>query len=143
MNSNLAHDVYINQGKAIALANQVDDFLKAKGKVKQIPFGQLGVSRSKPESYTTSQETMRKMMTRSVSVNHPVLKTIEKKLTKEQQRHKFNFDAKTKALDAGQNYFEGKCDLHGLTVYKVYKSGKCHCVECRERTKQLRKEASA
>ena len=33
MNSNLAHDVYINQGKAIALANQVTDFLLAQGKV--------------------------------------------------------------------------------------------------------------
>ena len=141
MNSNLAHDVYINQGKAIALANQVDDFLKAKGKVIQIPFGQSGVSRSKPESYTTSQETMRKMMTRSVSVNRPVLKTIEKKLTKEQQRNKFNAEAKQSALAQGNDNFNGRCDLHGLTEFKAYLSGKHLCLKCRELTKKRRKEA--
>ena len=146
MNSNLAHDVYIQKGKSIALALQVDDFLKAQGKSEpvQIPFGQSRLSlKSKDNEYKTGQQSMRQSMSNSISKNGPVLSSIDRPLTKEQERQKFNFIAKNKALAAGENEFEGKCDLHGLTEYKVYNSGKYHCVECRERAKQLRKGAAA
>lgn len=141
MNSNLAHDVYINQGKAIALANQVTDFLLAQGKVTQIPFGQSGIKKTEDGSYKTSQQTMRSVMTQSISANRPILAKVEKTLTKEQQRHKFNFEAKHKALAAGQDTFMGRCDLHNLTEFRVYVSEKHVCLECRNLTKKRRMEA--
>nr|WP_279053000.1 hypothetical protein [Acinetobacter tandoii] len=144
MRSNIDHNAIINQGKSIALAIQVDNWLKAKGKSEptQIPFGHSGLSH-KPKSteYKTGQQSMRESMAHAVSAKRPVLPSLDKPLTAEQQRHKFNFEAKNKAIAADENTFQGKCDLHGLTDFKVYKSGKCHCIKCRERTKQLRKEA--
>ncbi|AXY57295.1 hypothetical protein CDG60_12385 [Acinetobacter chinensis] len=144
MKSNLAHDVFINQGKAIALANQVDDWLEAQGKSEpvQIPFGQSRLSlKSKDNEYKTGQQSMRESTSNSISKNGPVLSSKVRPLTKEQERQKYNFNAKNKALAAGENEFKGNCDLHGITDYKVYNSGKYHCLQCHERTKQLRKEA--
>lgn len=144
MKSNLAHDVYINQGKSIALASQVNDFLLAQGKSEavQIPFGQSGIKKKEDGSYKTSQQAMRNVMTQSVSANRPVLAKVEKPLTKEQQRHKFNFKAKQQALAAGQDTFMGRCDLHDLTEFRVYVSGKHVCLECRNLTKKRRKETA-
>ena len=144
MHTNLDHDVFIKKGKSIALAQQVDDFLKAQGKSEptKIPFGQTRMSmKPKDTEYKTGQQSMRESMADSVSKKRPVLSSTDRPLTKEQERHKFNFEAKTKALAKGESTFEGKCDLHGLTEFKAYQSGKHHCVKCHQRTSQLRKEA--
>jgi len=134
MRSNIDHDVFIKQGKSIALAIQVDNWLKAKGKSEptQIPFGHSGLSH-KPKSteYKTGQQSMRESMAHSVSTKRPVLASLNKPLTKEQQRHKHNFEAKTAALAAGESTFEGKCSKHGETDYRVYASGKHYCIQCR------------
>jgi DNA-nicking Smr family endonuclease len=146
MQSNIDHSAIINKGKSIALAIQVDDFLKAQGKSEptQIPFGQTRMSmKPKDTEYKTGQQSMRESMADSVSKKRPVLSSTDRPLTKEQERHKFNFEAKTTALAKGESTFEGKCDLHGLTEFKAYQSGKHHCVKCRQRTSQLRKELSA
>lgn len=144
MHTNLDHDVFIKKGKSIALSQQVEEFLKAQGKSEpvQIPFGQTQMSaKPKDTEYKTGQQSMRESMADSVSKKRPVLSSTDRPLTKEQERHKFNFEAKTKALANGESAFEGKCDLHGLTEFKAYQSGKHHCVKCRQRTSQLRKEA--
>ena len=150
MQSNIDHSAIINKGKSIALAIQVDDWLKAQGKSEptKIPFGQTRMSmKPKDTEYKTGQQSMRESMADSVSKKRPVLSSTDRPLTKEQERHKFNFEAKTKAktkaLAKGESTFGGKCDLHGLTEFKAYQSGKHHCVKCRQRTSQLRKELSA
>lgn len=143
MHTNLDHDVFINQGKSIALANQVTDFLIAQGKSEpvQIPFGYSALSnQSKSTIWTSPQQSMRKTMSSSVSKNRPVLKTVEKTLTKEQQRQKFNFEAKCEALKASKDNFTGQCLKHGLTNFKCYASGKHHCIECRKLIIQRKKE---
>lgn len=145
MRSNIDHDAIINKGKSIALAIQVDDWLKAQGKLEptQIPLGQTRMSmKSKDTEYKTGQQSMRESMADSVSKKRPVLNSTDRPLTKEQERHKFNFEAKTKALANGESSFEGKCDLHGFTDFKVYQSGKHLCIQCRERTRKMRKEAA-
>ena len=87
---------------------------------------------------------MRQTMTSSVSKKRPVLKTIEKPLTTEQQRQKYNFDEKHKALDADLDTFTGKCLKHGETLFKVYKSNKKHhCIACKAEIIQRRKELAA
>ena len=146
MHSNIDHSAIINKGKSIALAIQVDDWLKAQGKSEptKIPFGQTRMSmKPKDTEYKTGQQSMRESMADSVSKKRPVLSSTDRPLTKEQERHKFNFEAKTTALAKGESTFEGKCDLHGLTEFKAYQSGKHHCVKCRQRTSLLRKELSA
>ena len=64
MHTNLDHDVFIKKGKSIALAQQVDDFLKAQGKSEpdQIPFGYSELSSKKHEYGRTAQTTMREIM---------------------------------------------------------------------------------
>lgn len=134
MQSNIDHDVFIKKGKSIALAQQVEDFLLAQGKSEpeQIPFGHSALSKKPSDSeYKTGQQSMRASMAHSVSAKRPVLPSLDKPLSKEQERHKFNFDAKNKAIAAGEDTFQGKCNLHGLTEYKFYKSGKQHCIKCR------------
>lgn len=141
MRANLDHDIFTKKGKSIALAIQVDDFLKAQGKSEptQIPFGQSGISLK--NEYKTSQQNMRDIMTQSISLNRPVLGKVEKALTADQKRMKFNFDAKHKAALAGKNTFTGKCLKHGLTEFKFYLSGKHHCIQCRETIVKRKKEA--
>ena len=87
---------------------------------------------------------MRQTMTSSVSKKRPVLKMIEKPLTVEQQRQKYNFDEKHKALDADLDTFTGKCLKHGETLFKVYKSNqKHHCIACKAEIIQRKKELAA
>lgn len=145
MHTNLDHDVFIKQGKSLALANQVNDFLIAQDKSEpvQIPFGQSGISQKVENGYKTGQQNMRDMMTQSISLNQPVLKNTERPLTVDQKRMKFNFDAKLEATLAGARTFTGKCLKHGLTEFKFYMSGKHHCVECRKTIIQRKKEAMA
>ena len=69
MHTNLDHDVFIKKGKSIALAPQVDDFLKAQGKSEptKIPFGQTRMSmKPKDTEYKTGQQSMRESMADSV-----------------------------------------------------------------------------
>ena len=134
MQSNIDHDVFIKKGKSIALSQQVDDFLKAQGKSEpeQIPFGHSALSKKPSDSeYKTGQQSMRASMAHSVSAKRPVLPSLDKPLSKEQERHKFNFEAKTKAISAGESTFKGKCALHGDTEYRVFASGKQVCLQCR------------
>ena len=144
MKTNLAHDVFINQGKSIALANKVTDFLIAQGKSEpvQIPFGQSAISKKNETDYKTGQQNMRDMMTQSISLNRPVLKNVERPLTVDQKRMKFNFDAKLEATLAGKSTFTGKCIKHGLSEFKFYISGKHHCIECRAIIVKRKKENS-
>lgn len=145
MKTNLAHDVFINQGKAIALAIQVTDFLKAQGKAEatQIPLGESGIRKKSETDYETAQQSMRDMMTQSISANRPVLKNVKRNLTADQKRMKFNFDAKLEASLAGKTTFTGKCAKHGSAEFKFYISGKHHCIQCRAIIVQRKKEASA
>ena len=147
MRTNLDHDVFIKKGKSIALANQVEAFLLAQGKSEptQIPFGQSQLSMAKKEDeYKTGQQSMRESMAYSVSKKRPVLKPLEKVLTQEQQRHKFNFDQKLKALKDSQNTFTGKCQKHGETTFRVYPSTKKHhCLACKAETFNRRKGIAA
>ena len=69
---------------------------------------------------------------------------IEKPLTVEQQRQKYNFDEKHKALDADLDTFTGKCLKHGESLFKVYKSNqKHHCIECKAEIFKRKKELAA
>ena len=76
MQSNIDHSAIINKGKSIALAIQVDNWLKAQGKLEpiQIPFGQTRMSmKPKDTEYKTGQQSMRESMADSVSKKRPVL----------------------------------------------------------------------
>ena len=68
MHTNLDHDVFIKKGKSIALAQQVDDFLKAQGKSEpdQIPFGHSELSHKRKTEGYNAQSTMREIMFSSV-----------------------------------------------------------------------------
>lgn len=130
--------------ESAALAESVEKFLKAQGKEEpeQYQYGYSALSnQSKSNEWTSSQQVMRETMTSSVSQNRPVLKNVEKPLNKEQQRQKFNFEAKREATLAGARTFTGKCLKHGLTEFNFYISGKHHCVECRKIIIQRKKEA--
>lgn len=138
------HAIFSKKIESELLEIQVKEWLQAQGKKEpdQVPMGQLGLSEKEVSNeYKPGQQYMREAMTNSISKKRPVLSSTDRPLTKEQERHKFNFEAKTKALANGESAFEGKCDLHGLTEFKAYQSGKHHCVKCRQRTSQLRKEA--
>ena len=134
MHTNLDHDIFKKQMESAALAKSVEKFLKAQGKEEpeQYQYGYSALSdQSKSNEWTSSQQVMREAMTSSVSQNRPVLKNVKKPLTKEQQRQKFNFEAKREALRASKDNFIGQCLKHGLTNFKCYPSGKHHCIECR------------
>lgn len=147
MHINSSHDILRKKAESRRLDIQVRWFLRKQKKQcpEQLPAGYSGLNdKSKQPEWTSSQHAMRQTMTSSVSKKRPVLKTIEKPLTAEQQRQKYNFDEKHKALDAELDTFTGKCLKHGETLFKVYKSNKkYHCIAFKAEIFKRKKELAA
>ena len=147
MHINSSHDILRKKAESRRLNIQVRWFLRKQKKQcpDQLPTGYSVLNdKSKQPEWTSSQHAMRQTMTSSVSKKRPVLKTIEKPLTAEQQRQKYNFDEKHKALKADLDTFTGKCLKHGETLFKVYKSNqKHHCIECKAEIFKRKKELAA
>lgn len=141
----LDHDIFSKKSESLILATKVKEFLKAQGRLEptQIPFGHSGIKQNVEAEYQSGQQSMRDMMTQSISANRPVLKNVKRNLTADQKRMKFNFDAKLEASLAGKTTFTGKCAKHGSAEFKFYISGKHHCIQCRAIIVQRKKEASA
>ena len=147
MHINSSHDILRKKAESRRLDIQVRWFLRKQKKQcpDQLPTGYSDLNdKSKQPEWTSSQHAMRQTMTSSVSKKRPVLKTIEKPLTAEQQRQKYNFDEKHKALKADLDTFTGKCLKHGESLFKVYKSNqKHHCIECKAEIFKRKKELAA
>ena len=96
MHINLDHDILRKKTESRRLDIQVRWFLRKQKKQcpDQLPAGYSALNdKSKQNEWTSSQHAMRQTMTSSVSKKRPVLKTIEKPLTAEQQRQKYNFQS--------------------------------------------------
>ena len=138
MHTNLDHDVFIKKGKSIALAQQVNDFLKAQGKSEpdQIPFGHSELSSKKHEYGRTAQTTMREIMFSSVQEskkNKSAVKPAQAP-SPERLRRDANNAARIKAVAEGKSQFQGQCAHHGLQTFKIKSKGEEHiCIICRDK----------
>lgn len=145
MRSNIDHDVFINQGKSIALASQVDNWLKAKGKSEpeQIPFGHSGFIEScKERGIDPARFSLRDHMTQSVEQAHAEKKAAKKvhvvpteatEVKTERQRRDFNKNARKKAWANGEKKFFGICMHHHYQEFISKAEGTDHtCVLCRD-----------
>ena len=138
MHTNLDHDVFIKKGKSIALAQQVNDFLKAQGKSEpdQIPFGHSELSSKKHEYGRTAQTTMREIMFSSVQEskkNKSAVKPAQAP-SPERLRRDANNAARIKAVAEGKSQFQGQCAHHGLQTFKIRSKGEEHiCIICRDK----------
>ena len=154
MHTNLDHDVFIKKGKSIALAQQVNDFLKAQGKSEpdQIPFGHSELSSKKHEYGRTAQTTMREIMFSSVQEskkNKSAVKPAQAP-SPERLRRDANNAARIKAVAEGKSQFQGQCAHHGLQTFKIRSKGEEHiCIICRDKhavkqkIKRRKKEVAA
>lgn len=145
MRSNIDHSAIINKGKSIALASQVDDFLKAQGKSEpeQIPFGHSELAKRHAKYGHDAQATMREIMFNSVRETKldkakpkPVRETLE---SAEQKRRELNRSARLKAWEEGRKTFSGSCAHHGQQTFCIKANGQEHiCKVCRDKnsTKQ-------
>lgn len=72
----LDHDIFSKKSESLILATKVKEFLKAQGRLEptQIPFGHSGIKQNVEAEYQSGQQSMRDMMTQSISANRPVLK---------------------------------------------------------------------
>lgn len=164
MHINLAHEVFINKGKSIALAQQVEDFLKAQGKSEptQIPFGHSPYhEHCKKTGKDPYAFTLRTLMTQSVEKAHAdkaerakpeKAKKPEPTYTPDHtpNRKQLNRKARNEAWSKGEKKFNGKCAHHGDQVFNIRKDGTDQiCSICqknfvqnyRDKQKELRKEA--
>lgn len=137
MRTNLDHDVFINKGKSIALAQQVDDFLKAQGKSEpdQVPFGHSGHYFScKSKGIDPYSVSLRDVMTRSVEETHAEKKTFQPQPileTTEQKRRIHNKNARIQAYENGKSEFIGICIHHKEQTFRIKARGKDHiCLVC-------------
>ena len=144
MHTNLDHDVFIKKGKSIALAQQVDDFLKAQGKSEpdQIPFGYSELSSKKHEYGRTAQTTMREIMFSAVResqtakqkprvIDKPAEPTYSPDVS--ENRVLFNRHAREQAWEKGKKEFIGRCKKHGEQTFVIRKQGKDHlCCVCKK-----------
>lgn len=158
MHTNLAHDVFIQKGKSIALASQVEEFLLAQGKSEptQIPFGKsLYIEqclKSGKDPYAFSLKTL---MTQSVEKAQSE-KSIVKKLTIElsepdytpdlsSDRKAKNREARTLAWATGAVKFYGSCKYHGTQIFNMRKQGKdhicnvCQCIKLKAYREKLKR----
>ncbi len=143
MRSNIDHSAIINKGKSIALAIQVDDFLKAQGKSQptQIPFGHSERANRRAEYGHDAQATMREIMFNSVretkidkSKPKPIRETFE---SAEQKRRELNRSARLKAWGEGKKTFKGSCAHHGQQTFCIKANGQEHiCKICRDQHSQ-------
>ena len=138
MHINLDHDVFIKKGKSIALAQQVDDFLKAQGKSEpdQIPFGHSELSHKRKTEGYNAQSTMREIMFSSVQKskkNKSAVKPAQAP-SPERLRRDANNAARIKAVAEGKSEFQGQCTHHGLQTFKIKSKGEEHiCIICRDK----------
>lgn len=138
------HAIFSKKIESELLEIQVKEWLQAQGKKEpdQIPMGQLGLSEKEVSNeYKPGQQYMREAMTNSISKKRPVLSNLDKPLSREQLRHKFNHEAKINAIQNNQPTFLGKCDLHGDTEFRVYhSSAKHHCIACKQKAHEKLKD---
>ena len=138
MHINLDHDVFIKKGKSIALAQQVDDFLKAQGKSEpdQIPFGHSELTHKRKTEGYNAQSTMREIMFSSVQEskkNKSAVKPAQAP-SPERLRRDANNAARIKAVAEGKSEFQGQCIHHGLQTFKIKSKGEEHiCIICRNK----------
>ena len=144
MHTNLDHDVFIKKGKSIALAQQVDDFLKAQGKSEpdQIPFGHSELSHKRKTEGYNAQSTMREIMFSAVResqtakqkprvIDKPAEPTYSPDLS--DNRILFNRNAREDAWINGKKEFIGRCKKHGEQTFVIRKQGKDHlCCVCKK-----------
>lgn len=138
MHTNLDHDVFIKKGKSIALAQQVDDFLKAQGKSgpDQIPFGHSELANKRKTEGYNAQSTMREIMFNSVQESKKIKPTARPAPapSPERLRREENNTARAKAFAEGKSEFQGKCAHHGLQTFKIKCKGEEHiCIICRDK----------
>lgn len=138
MHTNLDHDVFIKKGKSIALAQQVEEFLKAKGKSEpdQIPFGHSELANKRNTEGYNAQSTMREIMFSSVQEskkNKPTARSAQAP-SPERLRREANNTARMKAVAEGKSEFQGKCVNHGQQTFKIKGKGEEHiCIICRDK----------
>lgn len=140
MHTNLDHDVFIKKGKSIALAQQVDDFLKAQGKSEpdQIPFGHSELSHKRKTEGYNAQSTMREIMFSSVQEskkNKSAVKPAQAP-SPERLRRDANNAARIKAVAEGKSQFQGQCAHHGQQTFKIKGKGEGEehiCIICRDK----------
>ena len=136
MHTNLDHDVFIKKGKSIALAQQVDDFLKAQGKSEpvQIPFGYSELSQKRKTEGFNAQSTMREIMFNSVQESKKNKPAEQPAPSPERLRRDANNAARLKAVAEEKSEFQGQCVHHGQQTFKIKDKGKDHiCIICRDK----------
>ena len=138
MHINLDHDVFIKKGKSIALAQQVDDFLKAQGKSEpdQIPFGHSELTHKRKTEGYNAQSTMREIMFSSVQESKKNKSAVkpDQAPSPERLRRDANNAARIKAVAEGKSEFQGQCIHHGLQTFKIKSKGEEHiCIICRNK----------
>ena len=138
MHTNLDHDVFIKKGKSIALAQQVDDFLKAQGKSEpdQIPFGHSELSHKRKTEGYNAQSTMREIMFSSVQESKKNKSAVkpDQAPSPERLRRDANNAARMKADAEGKSQFQGQCAHHGQQTFKIKGKGEEHiCIICRDK----------
>lgn len=137
MRANLDHDIFAKKGKSIALAIQVDDFLKAQGKSEptQIPFGHSELAKRHALYGHNAQATMREIMFSSVQEskkNKPAVRPVPVP-SPERLRRESNKAARAIAVTEGKSEFQGVCMHHGHQVFKIKAQGEDHiCIICRD-----------
>jgi hypothetical protein len=138
MHTNLDHDIFIKKGKSIALAQQVEKFLKAKGKSEpdQIPFGHSELAHKRKIEGYDARSTMREIMFNSVQEakkNNPAVKPAQVP-SPERLRRDANNAARMKAFAEGKSEFQGQCAYHGQQTFKIKSKGEEHiCIICRDK----------
>lgn len=121
MHINLDHDILRKKTESRRLDIQVRWFLRKQKKQcpDQLPAGYSALNDKPKDTGWNNSQT-------------------------EQQRCKFNFKAKHEALRLGKDLFIGKCQKHGETEFRVYKSSHKHyCIACRRIIQDKRKELAA
>lgn len=148
MKSNIDHDVFTKKSQSIELANQVEEFLKAKGLETpvQIPFGQSSFSQGISNDWNkspltkkaTAQDTMRLIMSNSVQEDRAKNSNYNKSpvaTISHNARIDFNRSARAKAHKAGLKVFIGICKKanHGQTEFAIKSDGNEHlCKLCKK-----------
>lgn len=128
----------MKKGKSIALAQQVDDFLKAQGKSKpdQIAFGYSELAHKRKTEGYNAQSTMREIMFSSVQESKKS-KPAERPApapSAERLRRDANNAARIKAFNEGKSEFQGQCKYHGQQTFKIKVKGKEQiCIICRDK----------
>ena len=137
MHTNFGHGICTNKSKSIALAIQVDEFLKMQGKTtaEQVPFGYSEMAKKRDIEGYDAQSTMRQIMFNSVQESKKNTFTSDTKvMSAEQLRREKNKTARADAIAEGKKEFTGQCLNHGIQIFKIKCGGADHiCVVCRDK----------